>query len=57
MGHLAHAGDIPTITVMQRVTNTAFLHTTRVIPFDIFQTIWTAVFFMGGDLHLAFALK
>ena len=47
MGHLAGAGDGPAIGMVLGVADLAFHHAARVIRFDQFQAIRTAVRFLA----------
>ena len=51
MRHLAGSGDIPTILVVQGMTNIAFHHAMRIGTGYIFQTIRTAMFLDQGKLY------
>jgi hypothetical protein len=50
MRHLAIAGDIPAIFVMQCVADLALDHPAPIVAIDRLKTIWTAVFFVDRQV-------
>jgi hypothetical protein len=57
MRHLASAGDIPAVFMVQGMANFKFHHTTRIISFYFFETIRTAMFFVDRQLNLRLAMQ
>lgn len=57
MRHLAGAGDIPTIFVVQGVTDLAFDRTAGVITRDNFETERAAMLFIYCELYFRFAAQ
>lgn len=52
MRHLARAGHIPAIPVVAGAANRAYTHTTRVVHYNLFQTVWTAVLNHTGKIYV-----
>src|SRR5574341_1312300 len=57
MWHLTNASNIPAIFVMQRMADLALHYAARVIAFDFFEAIRTAVLLINRQLNLRFALQ
>jgi hypothetical protein len=56
MRHLAGAGDIPAVFMMQGMANFTFHHTARIISFYFFEAVRTAMFFVDRQLNLRLAM-
>jgi hypothetical protein len=50
--HLAHAGNRPTIGMMQSMTDFALFDSAWIITRNGFQTVWATMFFDKRQLHM-----
>src|SRR5258708_36613566 len=54
MRDLARASDIPTVFMVQRMTNFTFHNAARIVAFNNFEAIRAAVLFINCQLHVRF---